>query len=81
LVGYINEHWYHISWDTGTYHTKQGNEITQHLNIELGTKKAPYLKKADAVHVHSRESDETEPTTASKTDTEPSEDQDTPVIT
>jgi hypothetical protein len=80
-VEYINECWYHISWDAGTYHTKEGQEITQHLNIGLGTKKAPYLKEGDAACVHSKGSNDTEPTTASKTDTEPSEDQDTPVIT
>jgi hypothetical protein len=80
-VEYINERWYHISWDVGTYHMKEGQEITQHLTIGLGTKKEPYLEKLDATHVHSRESDDTEPTTASKTDTEPPEEQDTPVIT
>jgi hypothetical protein len=51
------------------------------LTIGLGTKKEPYLEKHDAEHVHSKESDETEPTTASKTDTNSPEDQDTPVIT
>jgi hypothetical protein len=60
---------------------KEGREITQHLTIGLGTKKAPYLEEADAARVHLKESDETEPTTALKTDTKPSEDQDTPVIT
>jgi hypothetical protein len=80
-VEYINERWYHISWDTGTYHTKEGHEITQHLTIGLGTKKAPYLEEVDAAHVHSKESDETKPTTASKTNTEPSKDQDTLVVT
>jgi hypothetical protein len=80
-VEYINECWYHISWDAGTYHTKEGHEIVQHLNIRLGTKKEPYLDKQDAKRVHSKESDDTDPTTASKTDTETPEDQDTPVIT
>jgi hypothetical protein len=51
------------------------------LTIGLGTKKEPYLEKHDAECVHSKESDETEPTTASKTDTKSPEDQDTPVIT
>jgi hypothetical protein len=80
-VEYINECWYHISWDAGTYHTKEGHEITQHLTIRLGTKKAPYLEEADTVCIHSKESDETEPTIALNTNTEPSKDQDTPVIT
>jgi hypothetical protein len=81
LVEYINERWYHISWDAGAYHTKEGREIIQHLTIGLGTKKEPYVKETDATCVHSKGSDDTEPTTASKTDTEPPEDQDTPVIT
>jgi hypothetical protein len=80
-IKYINERWYHISWDVGTYHTKEGREITQHLNIGLGTKKEPYLNKQDTECVHSKKSDDTEPTDTSKTDTEPLEDQDTPVIT
>jgi hypothetical protein len=80
-VEYINKHWYHISWDAGTYHTKEGREITQHLNIGLGTKKEPYLDKQDTERVHSKKSDDTEPTTASKTNTEHSKDQDTPIIT
>jgi hypothetical protein len=53
----------------------------QHLAIGLGTKKDPYLEGADAEHIHSKESDDTEPTTTSKTDTEPPKDQDTPIIT
>jgi hypothetical protein len=80
-VEYINERWYHISWDAGTYHTKEGREITQHLNIGLGTKKEPYLDKKDTERVHSKASDNTEPTDILKTDTEPLEDQDTPVVT
>jgi hypothetical protein len=80
-IEYINRCWYHISWDAGTYHTKEGREITQHLNIGLGTKKAPYLEEMDTAHIHSKESNDTEPTTTSKTDTNPSKDQDTPVIT
>jgi hypothetical protein len=60
---------------------KEGREITQHLTIGLGTKKAPYLEEADAAQVHSKESDDTEPTDVSKTNTEPPEEQDTPVIT
>jgi hypothetical protein len=80
-VEYINESWYHINWDVGTYHTKEGQEITQHLNIRLGTKKEPYLDKQDTERVHSKTSDDTEPTNTSKTDTESLEDQDTPVIT
>jgi hypothetical protein len=80
-VEYINGCWYHISWDVGTYHTKEGREITQHLTIGLGTKKEPYLEKLNAKRVHSKESDKTEPTTASKTNTKSPEDQDTPVIT
>jgi hypothetical protein len=80
-VEYINEHWYHISWDTGAYHTKEGQEIVQHLNIGLSTKKEPYLDKQNTEHVHSQKSNNTEPMTTSKTDTEPPEDQDTPVIT
>jgi hypothetical protein len=80
-VEYINERWYHISWDAGTYHTKEGREITQYLNIGLGTKKEPYLDKRDTKRVHSKTSDDTEPTNTSKTDTEPLEDQDTPVVT
>jgi hypothetical protein len=63
----------------GTYHTKEGREITQHLNIRLSVKNKPYLTERDIEHVHSKRSDNTEPTI--KTDTEPSEDQDTPVIT
>jgi hypothetical protein len=51
------------------------------LSIRLGTKKEPYLNKQNTEHVHSKKSDDTELTTESKTDTEPSEDQDTPVIT
>jgi hypothetical protein len=80
-VEYINNRWYHISWDAGTYHTKEGCEITQHLSIGLGTKKEPYLDKYNAERVHSKESDKTKPTTALKTNTESPEDQDTPVIT
>jgi hypothetical protein len=73
--------WYHISWDTGTYYTKQGCEITQPLNIGLGTKEEPHLKGINATHIHSKESNNTKPMTASKTNTEPPEEQDTPVIT
>jgi hypothetical protein len=51
------------------------------LAIRLGVKKEPYLEKRDAACIHSKESDDTEPTTASRTDTEPPEEQDTPVIT
>jgi hypothetical protein len=47
-VKYINGRWFHISWDAGTYHTKEGHKITQHLTIGLGTKKAPYLEEVDA---------------------------------
>jgi hypothetical protein len=80
-VKYINESWYHISWDVGTYHTKEGREIMQHLNIRLGTKHEPYLDHMDAKCIHSKKSNDTEPTTTSKTNTEPQEDQDTPIIT
>jgi hypothetical protein len=65
----------------GTYHTKSGREITKHLDIRLGTKKEPYLEGTDAKCLHSKESDDTKPTTESKTNTKPSEDQDTPIIT
>jgi hypothetical protein len=81
LVEYINECWYHISWDAGTYHTEEGREIVQHLSIGLGTKKEPYLKETDATCVHLKGSDDTKPPTAPKTDTESPKDQDTPVIT
>jgi hypothetical protein len=80
-IEYINENWYHISWGMGTYHTKQGHKITQHLNIGLGTKKTPYLTESDTACIHLKGSDDTEPTTTLKTDTKPPEEQDTPVIT
>jgi hypothetical protein len=80
-VEYINKCWYHISWDAGTYHTKGGREITQHLEIRLGTKGAPYLNSTNIECIHLKKSDDTEPITELKTNTEPNEDQDTPIIT
>jgi hypothetical protein len=60
---------------------KDGREITHYLSIGLRTKNGPYLKDADAERIHSRKSNDTKPTIESKTDTDPSEGQDTPVIT
>jgi hypothetical protein len=54
---------------TGTYHIKQGREITQPLNIGLGTKDEPYLEGINIARIHSTESDNTKLTTASKTNT------------
>jgi hypothetical protein len=80
-IEYINDSWYHISWDAGTYHMKRSWEITKIVDIGLGAKSTPYLEGANAKRVHSKESNDTKLTTASKTDTEPPEDQDTPIIT
>jgi hypothetical protein len=80
-VKYINNKWYHTSWEAETYHAQEDGEVPNCIKCGLGTKENPFLSEGDIECVHSKKSDDTEPTTESKTDTELSEDQDTPVIT